>query len=245
MTSSLPVNLVYAKLSELDLGRAREELLPSLPAADQCRYASLRRPERREQFLAGRLLAREGRSQGLLGLDPREPDFPGLNISHSGPWVACAFTPRGQVGCDVERVIPRAIDTLAEVACSLSERARLADRQAGDPMALFYRYWTVKEALAKACRQGLALDLRTLEVSLDSGALFYPSSIVPGSHLAAISVLLEPFLAGAMCLFHDDSCGVDWRWWRREASPAWREVRPILANPLSGRPGAPDLTAQA
>lgn len=239
------VHLVYAKLSELDLGRAREELLPDLPAADQCRYASLRRPERREQFLAGRLLAREGRSQGLLGLDPRGPDFPGLNISHSGPWVACAFAQQGQLGCDIERVIPRAIDSLAEVACSPSERARLADHQDGDPMALFYRYWTVKEALSKACRQGLALDLRSLEVSLDSGALFYPSSIVPGSHLAAISVLLEPFLAGAMCLFHDAASDVDWRWWRREASPAWREVSPMLAKPLAGRPGAPDLAGEA
>ena len=238
------VNLVYTDIACLDLDRAQAEILPQLPDAEQDRYASLRRPQRQRQFLASRLLAREGQDRNMIAHVPLSPGLEGLNISHSGPWVACALAERGQLGCDIERTLPRAFDALAEITCSRSEQMHLAHAREGDSTTLFYRYWTAKEAFSKACRRGLALDLRTLEISLDSRELFYPSSIGPESKVSATTALLQPGLAAAVVLFHPAGTTAQWRWWWRDARGTWLEHPPISPLELLGRPLGTGLTAE-
>ncbi|MBI3149380.1 MAG: 4'-phosphopantetheinyl transferase superfamily protein [Betaproteobacteria bacterium] len=235
---SLPVyvDVVFADLPSLDLDHVQSQLLPRLSLEDRRRYASIRRPLRQKQFLAGRLLALEGEWRGLGPASFGAQLPPALNISHSGQWAACAFASQGTVGCDLERIGPRAVEALAEVVCSPDEQALLTRSVGADRKQLFYRYWTVKEAMSKTCRQGLALDLRTIELSLEPGALFYPSGITPESALAGVSALLLPDLAAAVMLSAVQAREAQWRWWRHTARAGeWLPTPPLEATVLIGR----------
>ena len=78
---------------------------------------------------------------------------PFISISHTRGWVACAATEIGPVGIDIERQRPnRDHAGIAAVAFGPREAAR-----AGSSGTAFYRIWTLREAISKACGQGLAL----------------------------------------------------------------------------------------
>jgi len=237
MSSATLVDIVFANLASLDLAGRAPELISRLGANDRARHASIRRPLRQLQFLAGRLLALEGCERELSPY-PGEEGLPAsLNVSHTRDWAACAFTSRDTVGCDLEQIRPRAIEALAAAACSPAERLELARCAESDRVQLFYRYWTVKEALAKACRQGLALDLFTLDVSLDSQRVFYPNGIAPGSRFAVQSALLAPDLAAAGAVSSGSETETVWRWWRRaEGSGDWLAVQPMAVVNLTAQP---------
>lgn len=137
-----------------------------LDDSERQRVARFVRRERRNQFIAGRVLAR--RTLGaVLGVAPETvrlverpgaapalavPDAgtAGFSISHSGPWIACAASATGRVGLDVEVVDPaRDIDALAAQAFDASEQAWLAARPAATRVADFYRTWSTLEARFK------------------------------------------------------------------------------------------------
>lgn len=94
-----------------------------------------------------------GEVWGMKGLPPMarqkagKPYFPGLegyyfSLSHSGGWAMCALS-RREVGCDVERVVPR--------------RENLPRRVFGREMDWeeFYRRWTEMEAYGKWTGEGI------------------------------------------------------------------------------------------
>jgi phosphopantetheinyl transferase len=84
---------------------------------------------------------------------------PFISISHTRGWVACAATEIGPLGIDIERWRPdRDHAGIAEMAFGPREAARAAV----GGMA-FYRIWTLREAVAKACGQGLALAADRLD----------------------------------------------------------------------------------
>ncbi len=130
------------------------------------RLAHFVRRERRNQFIAGRVLAR--RTLGVvLGVAPeavRLVERPGaapalampaagaagFSISHSGPWIACAASATGRVGLDVEVVDPaRDIGVLAAYAFDTSQQAWLAARPSATRVSDFYRAWSTLEARFK------------------------------------------------------------------------------------------------
>lgn len=236
MSSATVVNIVFADLASLDLGGCSPQVLSRLTADDRLRHASIRRPQRQIQFLAGRLLALEGADRGL-GPYPGEESLPAArNISHTRNWAACAFSSRSTVGFDIEQIRPRAIEALAAAACSPAERLELARCADSDRKQLFYRYWTAKEAFAKACRQGLALDLSALDVSLNSRRLFYPKGIAPEScRFVGQSALLTPSLAASVILKSDGEAEVIWRWWQRSTAVGdWQAAAPSALIELHG-----------
>jgi len=137
-----------------------------LSDAEQSRLARISASARREQFIAGRRLARQilAAAHGgdpaawvLTAPDAGPPTVSGpapgpihLSISHSGTLVACAVA-ASPVGVDLE-VPRRARDffALADAVCSPAERARLHAAEPARREALFHECWTLKEAWLKS-----------------------------------------------------------------------------------------------
>ena len=91
-----------------------------------------------------------------------------FNVSHSGEHGLIAVAPEGRLGVDVEeRVVHRNMDLLIDGVFGPSEQAELASTRGGDKLHLFFRLWTVKEALIKALGTGFALNPATFEVPFE------------------------------------------------------------------------------
>ena len=137
-----------------------------LDDSERQRLARFVRRERRNQFIAGRVLARRtlGAALGVAPEAVRLVERPGaapalampgagaagFSISHSGPWIACAASAMGRVGLDVEVVDPvRDIDALAAHAFDASQQAWLTARPTATRVSDFYRAWSTLEARFK------------------------------------------------------------------------------------------------
>ncbi len=151
-----------ARLSYLDLGQpiAAALIAQHATAADQDAAARYLLPPRQRQSLAARALLR-----AVLGPRPggwpliRDPDgaprldgpgLPFVSLSHSAGMVACAAA-ETRVGVDIEAHRPqRRFAAIADAIFPPGETAA-----ASRDMPSFYRFWTLREALAKA--SGIAL----------------------------------------------------------------------------------------
>ena len=97
-----------------------------------------------------------------------------FNVSHSGKHGLIAIAPKGRLGVDIEeRTDRRDFDRLIEAAFGPDEQTDLKRERASGNVQLFYKLWTVKEALIKALGTGLSLDPATFEapVAMRRGAL--------------------------------------------------------------------------
>lgn len=87
-----------------------------------------------------------------------------FNVSHAGSLIVCAVSRGMQLGIDIEcQGAGVDIRALAAHYCSAAEREFLAGMADREP---FYKLWTLKEAYAKACGQGLQLPLADIEFDL-------------------------------------------------------------------------------
>jgi 4'-phosphopantetheinyl transferase len=87
-----------------------------------------------------------------------------FNMSHSGDMVLVALA-RSEVGVDVEyRDANIHIDAIGKMVLTDAEREYLHDFDGDARIRVFYRFWTSKEAVAKAMGVGFGKDLRTLPV---------------------------------------------------------------------------------
>ena len=174
MTASAAIWCASVKLQLGDVDPTRDWL--SMP--ERTRLASMISPRRRDQFIAGRWLARQALA-ALHGGQPQEwqlsaavdappqvtsgPRVSGIAIglSHSGDTVACVLADCA-VGIDVERHARRALDVAGLVAVVLSdaERACWSARPAAAREVEFLGWWTLKEAWLKA--HGRTLNPATL-----------------------------------------------------------------------------------
>lgn len=105
-------------------------------------------------------------------VDGRPVDL-GFNVSHSGRHGLIALAPGGRVGVDVEeRVARRDFDRLIEAVFGPEEQADLAAVAGPERIRLFFRLWTLKEAVAKALGAGLSFDVSGFEIpaAIRSGA---------------------------------------------------------------------------
>ena len=89
----------------------------------------------------------------------------GFNVSHGGAHGLIAFAAGGSIGVDVEERSPRRdLEVLAARVCGWNERAVLAAFEGPEQTYLFYRIWTLKEALLKALGTGFSYDPTSFEV---------------------------------------------------------------------------------
>ncbi|NLX26042.1 MAG: 4'-phosphopantetheinyl transferase superfamily protein [Lentisphaerae bacterium] len=96
--------------------------------------------------------------------DQTDIDF---SISHSGAWVWAAFSRKGQIGIDIEKV--RKLRDLLGMA-KMFHPQEIAEIQAvpeNERPAYFYRCWVRKEALLKANGEGLSKPLDSFCVYTD------------------------------------------------------------------------------
>jgi 4'-phosphopantetheinyl transferase len=108
-----------------------------------------------------------------------------FSVSHSGEVALFALSKAREVGVDVEAVRP--IDSADAIAAHiLSQRERRAYAAARDKVLAFLRFWTRKEALAKAIGAGFSIDPEKLEPGSAPGWRVHSFCPLPG-FIAAIA----------------------------------------------------------
>ena len=89
----------------------------------------------------------------------------GFNISHSGGHGLMAFAENEWLGVDVEERVPgRDFEGIGSLVYGPAERQLLATAPGVDKMQLFFRLWSMKEALIKAIGSGFSLNPSRFEV---------------------------------------------------------------------------------
>ena len=125
---------------------------------------------------------------------------PSFNLTHTRGFAACAILQGAPVGIDAED-LRRPID-IAEMAArwyAPAER-RLLDQLAAEQRSeMFFRIWTLKEAILKATGHGLRIEPQRFAVDPDRGSTSIPErlSIPTRWRLAELAPLPHIRLAGA------------------------------------------------
>ena len=89
----------------------------------------------------------------------------GFNVSHSGGHGLIAFAENEWLGVDVEERVPeRDFEGIGSLVYGPAERQLLAAASGVDKMDLFFRLWSMKEALIKAIGSGFSLNPSRFEV---------------------------------------------------------------------------------
>lgn len=119
--------------------------------------------------------SRYGKPHVLVNERPVTASF---NVSHSGNHGLIAYSPEGLLGVDVEvRDAKRDLSLLVDTVLNASEKTALALAQGSERTHLFFKLWTLKEAILKASGEGLALDATSIKIpaamlhGADSGTL--------------------------------------------------------------------------
>jgi 4'-phosphopantetheinyl transferase len=90
-----------------------------------------------------------------------------LSISHSHPYGFCILFPAGScAGCDLEKIMPRTRPFVRDYFTE-AEQAFVNSFPDADHPLLVNLIWCAKESALKALREGLRLDTRRVEVSLE------------------------------------------------------------------------------
>ena len=115
---------------------------------------------RNQQLVFG--ASRHGKPYALVRGKPAPIGF---NVSHGSAHGLIAFAAEGRLGVDVEEPsTTRDLDGLIGSVMGPDERAELAMARGKHRLQLFYRLWTVKEALIKALGSGFSLDVSRFEI---------------------------------------------------------------------------------
>ncbi len=97
-----------------------------------------------------------------------KPSGVAFNVSHSVTHGLIALAPSGGLGIDVEERVPKpSLDALIEAVMGAQEQVDLAALNGDAKLALFYRFWTFKEALIKALGTGFSTDPSGFELPAD------------------------------------------------------------------------------
>ena len=93
------------------------------------------------------------------------PSNVNFNVSHSGRHGLIAFAEQGALGVDLEmRASGRDFDGIGSSVYRPRERRALSAAAGSDKAYLFYRLWSLKEALIKALGTGFSLNPARFEV---------------------------------------------------------------------------------
>jgi 4'-phosphopantetheinyl transferase len=219
----------------LDVRPERVQWLVEILAADeQERAARFRFAHLRRRFVVARATVRQLLAL-YLGTIPSRLRFrygtfgkPSLdeipngmplsfNVAHSAELALIAVARGRDVGVDVERV--RAVedaDAIAERYFCAPERDALRQSRGESKTALFFTYWTRKEAILKATGEGLSLPLDRVDVSTILGERPQTVSVLDGSgaprQLGLIDLRPAIGYSGALAAERADWRFAYWRW---------------------------------
>jgi len=183
MSTDSRVDLWYVRLDDSTDPALWQEYYELLPSDERSRAERFSHGGSRQQFLAGRALVRTVLAQ-YEGVDPRSLRFecnaygkPSLsergsqqlefNLSHTRGLVVCAVTVGHAIGVDVENS-DRTTDCgqLATRFFARTEATTLACLAPERQRAVFFEFWTLKEAFIKARGMGLSIPLDGFAFSL-------------------------------------------------------------------------------
>jgi 4'-phosphopantetheinyl transferase len=85
-----------------------------------------------------------------------------MNLSHSWPWVVCAFSPKKSVGIDVEVTRPVPSEDFHLV---FSQTEMDFIHGSSEPVDTIFSLWTAKEAAVKCEGRGMHLPLKEFSVT--------------------------------------------------------------------------------
>jgi len=187
---AMGLHLWRLDLADVDRAGLTRDARLVLNASELARAEQFRVDQARDEFVAARLLLRRllgdasGVHPGAIVFrngpngKPYLPATPGLefNVSHSKGMIFVAISRAGVVGVDVELVDPAfgASGDLLPIARTafLQEEILQIEREPSELKKLraFYRFWTRKEAVAKADGRGIAepLDYSVVETDHES-----------------------------------------------------------------------------
>lgn len=106
---------------------------------------------------------------------PFLPDFPKVqfNVSHSGEKLLIAVSDEVPVGIDIEQIKPRkSLSGLVKKCFSLAEQEHWFSQSENEQIALFYDFWTRKEAVVKGIGRGIAIGLNRCEIDVKASNQF-------------------------------------------------------------------------
>lgn len=115
---------------------------------------------------------------------------PHFNVSHSGCWALIGFSDSRDIGVDIEfmRAAGGELD-LARSFFSAAEYRSLEGLANGMLLSSFYRIWTCKEAVLKACGAGITEHLKDFSVeSTGDGYAIHPEPDCFSPALASVAV---------------------------------------------------------
>lgn len=158
------------------------EALRSLNGEEQARWSGFRLDRPRREFALCRAALRVILCQRLACANDeltfeegeygkpdafvrRQPASISFSVSHSGRHGLIALADHGGLGVDVEpRSTGRNLDVLIGETLTPAEQSRLAGAGAKRRRQLFYRLWTMKEALVKALGTGFRFHISEIEI---------------------------------------------------------------------------------
>lgn len=97
-------------------------------------------------------------------------DFPEwhFNVSHSGTKMVLAISHEMPVGIDIEQIKSRkSLENLVKKCFATSEQTYWFNLPENEKVAVFYDFWTRKEAVVKGIGRGIALGLNHCEIDVN------------------------------------------------------------------------------
>lgn len=185
---AIPPNTVDVWLFNLDQLIYNEDVLwPILEAREQAQAAKFRFPVLRQRYIHTHGVLRQILADYLPSIYPENirivpaefgkpylSDYPELffNLSHSGSWVLIGVA-SSDVGVDIEVISARSgLPGLVEKCFAPTEREYWQQLPLNQQTAVFFDFWTRKEAFVKAAGRGIALGLERCVIDTDCFADF-------------------------------------------------------------------------
>jgi 4'-phosphopantetheinyl transferase len=114
---------------------------------------------------------------------------PHFNVSHSGSFALIGLSENGPVGVDIERMHFTGDElSVAQSHFSAAEYRALLGLEQESMLCSFYKIWTCKEAVLKACGAGISEHLKDFSVELTTdGFAVHPEPHWFAPALASVS----------------------------------------------------------
>jgi phosphopantetheine--protein transferase-like protein len=167
-------------LPSVESAIASEDAMALLDSVEHAELEKIRAPQRRREWLYGRYITKHqlanllNCSTSAIHFDRSQRGKPFVrghsmpfNISHSGDYFGLAAGLGGDWGLDIEVLAPRReLDylALAERFFHPDEFALVTATSAQELKRVFFKLWTLKEALLKAKGTGIAGEITQLNV---------------------------------------------------------------------------------